>query len=472
MPLPHTFHSDNSQALLRRYVAADPEAAQAIVDRYVNRLLPLIRKQLSASLRPRIDAEDVAQSAFRSFFLKARDDRFTLASPGDLWRLLATLSLNKLRRQVERHTAGKRAVAREVVSDRPLPQHDALPHEAQSLLEEVQFALNEMPVAAHDVLKQFLAGQSLEQLAATSHKSPRTLRRWVQALRDHLEQRLRPERIDFDRQNMTLSWKDYVLKQHVGSGGFGKVYRAIETRRNRTVAIKSLHKRHQKNLAAVRQFVRESQLMAKVCHPGIVGVHGLGQYPGGGYFLVMDWVDGENLQQRITRQPLPLTEAIQIARSVAQAIAAAHANQVIHGDLKPSNLLVSRQNAVYVADFGLASLRSQVADANMIRGGTLAYLAPEQLTRSPVDFPVDVYGLGALLYAMLTGRPPRSGRESAILDELEQGIAPRPPSSLGLSLPASLEAFVMKCLAADPNQRCISAEQFGQRLAAIGRTVA
>lgn len=207
--------------------------------------------------------------------------------------------------------------------------------------------------------------------------------------------------------------------------------------------------------------------MAKVCHPSIVGVHGLGQYPGGGYFLVMDWVDGENLQQKVDRAPLPVAEAVRIVNNVAGAISAAHHGNVLHGDLKPANILISRQNAVYVADFGLASLRSQTLNTNTIRGGTLAYLAPEQLTNTPLDFSVDVYGLGGLLYSILTGRPPRTGSPDTILSDLERGIPPVPPSRWGISLPSQLEALVMNCLASDPAARLPTVEQFRPELKAF-----
>lgn len=458
---------ENSQQLLQRFVAADPDAAAEIVDRYLTRLLPLIRRRLSKSLRTRIDPEDVAQSTFRTFFLKAQDDHFTLEKPGDLWRLLAAISLKTLGRQVERHTASKRSVAREVTTDHPLSQHDPRPGEVEALLEEIEVALQAMPPDAREVISQILAGKTVEEIAETSDKSARTLRRWLQIFRETLKRRLHPQDERAIQDNAILLWQDYMLKQHVGSGGFGKVYRAVELQRNRTVAIKSLHKRHQRDQWAVRQFVREAQIMAKVCHPSIVGVHGLGQYPGGGYFLVMDWVDGENLQQKVNRAPLPVAEAVRIVNNVVGAISAAHHGNVLHGDLKPANILISRQNAVYVADFGLASLRSQTLNTNTIRGGTLAYLAPEQLTNTPLDFSVDVYGLGGLLYSILTGRPPRTGSPDTILGDLERGIPPVPPSCWGISLPSQLEALVMNCLASDPAARLPTVEQFRLELKAF-----
>ncbi|RCS54256.1 hypothetical protein DTL42_03675 [Bremerella cremea] len=467
MPAPNFHTPEDSRELLRRYMASDPNAAQAIVDRYLARLLPLIGKHLSPTLQQRFDPQDVAQSAFGSFFVQARDKRFLLQHSGDLWRLLAAISLNKLRRQAKRHSAGKRAVSREVATDLANIQQAPLPAEAVGLLEEVQLALAEMPADAQPLLGQFLAGQSLDELSPEHQKSPRTLRRWLQTFRDNLKRRLVQELPPFGDRIATLSWQDYILKQHIGSGGFGKVYRAIEKRRHRTVAVKSLHKRHQTNPFALGQLIRESQLMAKVCHPGIVGLHGLGQYPGGGYFLVMDWVDGENLQQRIDRAALPVSSAIRIVRHVAVAIAAAHRSNVIHGDLKPSNILLSRQNTVYVVDFGLASLHSQIVDTPPVRGGTLAYLAPEQLTSSAADFTVDVYGLGGLLYALLTGKPPRCGEPIAILSALEQGDLPLAPASLGMTLPTSLETFLMRCLATNPSERPSSAQQFLHELARI-----
>lgn len=445
----------SSRDLLAGWIAGSPGAADRIVSRYAARLLPLIRQQISQKLRSRIDAEDITQSAMGSFFLRAADDQFVLERSGDLWRLLAAISLNKLRRKVAWHLAAKRSVEREELP--LLSSPDAAPsHEdALAVLEIADEIFQELPDEAKTVLKLTLAGNTPEEIAIEMGKSPRTVRRWLQTLRETLERELSPPTFPQADSRATLSWEDYVLKQHVGSGGFGKVYRAIEKRRNRTVAIKALHKRHQKDPSAVEHFIQESILLGKIHHPCVVGIHGLGQYPGGGYFLALDWVEGEDLQQIIDRQSLSSSEAIRVIRQVAFGIQAAHEANIIHGDLKPGNILLSRSGTVQVSDFGFAALRSDRPAIHKIRGGTIAYLAPEQLRNASIDNTIDIYGLGGLLYALLTGKPPRSGSPDQILRQLENNSPSVHPSSVrpDLNIVPEFDELIMRCLDPNPARR-------------------
>lgn len=254
-----------------------------------------------------------------------------------------------------------------------------------------------------------------------------------------------------------LPWSDYVLQEHIGSGGFGKVYRAIQKSLDRFVAVKALHKSRQRDPQAVDQFVQEARLLARLDHRGIVGVHGLGRYPGGGYFLVLDWINGKNLQRGLDLGMASVDEAVQITSSVAAAIQHAHQRGVIHGDLKPSNVLVGESGQVHVTDFGLGRLMPGPAKSGRlpnVGGGTLAYMAPEAARGNESGAAVDVYGLGALLYALLTGQPPRQGsNEVAIWSELESGRAPIRPSVIRSEIPCHLDEIVMQCLDAHPEAR-------------------
>ncbi|MBA2114707.1 protein kinase domain-containing protein [Bremerella alba] len=445
----------NSRELLAELIAGRPEAADRIFTRYAARLLPLIRKQISLKLQGRIDAEDITQSAMGSFFHRASNDQFVLERSGDLWRLLAAISLNKLRRRVAWHSAAKRSIKREEptlpASNEAIPSHE----DAIAALEIAEGIFRELSADEQTVLRLTLSGDTPEEIAREMSKSPRTVRRWLQAVRDAFEHQVDMRHLPKAEARATLSWEDYLLKQHVGSGGFGKVYRAIEKRRNRTVAIKALHKRHQKDPFAVEYFIQESTLLAKIHHPCVVGVHGLGQYPGGGYFLVLDWVEGEDLQKLIDRQPLNVAEALRVIRQVAVGIEAVHEANIVHGDLKPGNVLVSRCGAVHVTDFGFAALRSDPPSKRLPRGGTVAYLAPEQLQDSAIDNTLDIYGLGGLLYALLTGQPPRVGSPSEILNQLENKQPPLRPSVAKpeLSISPELEALILRCLDPDPARR-------------------
>lgn len=445
----------NSRELLADWVAGRPDAADRIFSRYASRLLPLIRKQLSQKMQTRIDAEDVAQSAMGSFFVRASNYQFVLERSGDLWRLLAAISLNKLRRSIAWHSAAKRSQSCEekTVAESPdsAPSHE----DAIAVLEIAQNIFQALSADEQAVLRLTISGDTPEQIATAMGRSPRTIRRWQQSLRAMLEEKLSLTKPPIKDSRATLSWEDYLLKQHIGSGGFGKVYRAVEKRRSRTVAIKALHKHHQSDPFAVEQFIQESNLLARIHHPCVVGVHGLGQYPGGGYFLVLDWVDGEDLQQVIDRQPIVADEAMRIVRQVALGIHAAHEANIVHGDLKPANILISRKRTVQITDFGLAALRSDRPWKIGMRGGTAAYLAPELLNGTTIDGTIDVYGLGGLLYAMLTGLPPRRGSTTEVLRQVEMHSQPTPPSVVrpDLNITPAVEELVMRCLAPDPAHR-------------------
>ncbi|MFN3149440.1 protein kinase domain-containing protein [Bremerella sp.] len=446
----------NSRELLADWIDGQPGAADLIVSRYAARLLPLIRKHISQKLQGRIDPEDITQSAMGSFFLRAANDQFVLERSGDLWKLLAAISLNKLRRKVAWHSAAKRSIRREEPMPTQSPEGTPSCEDATAVMEIADALFRELPVDAQTVLRLSLSGDTPEEIASAMGKSPRTVRRWLQTLRETLEQVLSPRaRLPKKDVRATLRWEDYVLQQHVGAGGFGKVYRAAEKRRNRTVAIKALHKRHQTDSFAVEHFIRESTLLAKIHHPCVVGVHGLGQYPGGGYFLVLDWVDGEDLQRTIDRQPLPVDEALRIIRQVALGIQAAHDANVIHGDLKPGNILVSRSGTVQVTDFGFAALRSDPPIAHRGRGGTAAYLAPELIQGTSMDHTIDIYGLGGLLYGLLTGQPPRVGSPAEILSQLENHLTPLRPSIVrpDLNITHETDELILRCLAPDPALR-------------------
>lgn len=455
-----------SRELLGRLKTGDHDAAECIVNRYTKRLIPLVRSQLAQKLQARIDAEDVVQSALGSFFIRACRGQFTLENPGDLWRLLATVSLNKLRRQTEKGKAAKRSIDREVgqltLAADIVPSHE----DVVAVMELAENAYQSLPRESQEAFRLSLAGASFDEIANTLGKSPRTIRRWLQGAEGYLQNHLySPPKIEPDRR-FTLSWEHYVLKKYVGQGGFGKVYRAIEKRHNRTVAIKSLHKRHQGNPAAIQCFVREAQVLAKVRHPNVVGVHGLGQYPGGGYFLVLDWISGEDLQQKIDRGPMPIGDAITTVRQIANGIQAAHDSGVIHGDLKPANILTSSTGGVIVTDFGLATSLNQPTLIPIPRGGTLAYLAPEQLHAESLDERVDIYGLGAILYAMLTGQPPRQGQSDEIItliknNQLPDQLLVEPDAHLSSS---GLRNLILKCLEADPKHRFRNVSFFLQSL--------
>ncbi len=250
----------------------------------------------------------------------------------------------------------------------------------------------------------------------------------------------------------TLSYSDFVLERLVGRGGMGRVFRATQRSTGKVVAVKALLKSRQRSGPAVEQFIQEAAILSRLDHPNIVRTLGLGQFPGGGYFLAMEYIDGENLQSRLERATFDAGGAISILLEVTKAVAYAHEQGIIHCDLKPANVLMD-QNRVVVSDFGFAQLltnRPPSSQTSCAIGGTAGYIAPEllQSARPKVSPLADIYSLGALLHALITGQPPTMHRSDG--DESRPCIE---------ALPLRIQKFCNKCLKRDPSHRLQSAHQ-------------
>lgn len=253
----------------------------------------------------------------------------------------------------------------------------------------------------------------------------------------------------------------YELLEEVGRGGMGVVYRALQIASNRIVAIKRM--RNTGELAApseINRFLNEAMAQARVDHPNIVPLYDVVREDGES-FIVMRYVEGLTLAKRLANGPLPDLEAAKILSPICRALHYAHGKGVLHRDLKPSNILIDHDGRPLVGDFGLA--KRVDADASLTPTGavlgTPGYMAPEQAaaSRGPVSPKTDVYGLGAILYQMLTGRPPflASTTFDTLLLVLEQD--PVSPRALNPSASADLEMIALKCLHKAPEQRYQSA---------------
>ncbi len=267
-----------------------------------------------------------------------------------------------------------------------------------------------------------------------------------------------------------LSAADFVLGEALGSGGMGTVFRAHQVSLGKPVALKVLRGRACESLDAVRRLLAEGKAAARLRHPRIVGVHGIGRFPDGSPFLVMDLVEGPSLAERLLDGPFAPEEAAEIAADVADALEHAHGRGVVHRDLKPSNVLIDPEGRPLVTDFGLAKRFD--ADAPALTRtdqilGTPHYMAPEQADRrwGPVGPRTDVYGLGALLFALLSGRPPFQGDSSLEVLSRVASTEPAPRlSTLRPDLPESLTALCGACLSKDPSRRPNSAAEVAEAL--------
>jgi len=246
----------------------------------------------------------------------------------------------------------------------------------------------------------------------------------------------------------------------LGCGGMGVVYRAEDVRLGRTVALKFLLPQYSLDAAAKQRFLREARAASALDHPNVCTVHEVGESEQGQLFLAMGCYGGETLRARLAREgPLPVAEALEIARQALLGLGAAHDGGIVHRDLKPANLMCASDGTVKVLDFGLAKVRDlQLTDAER-RPGTVAYMSPEQLRGVAVDARTDLWALGVVLYEMLTGRSPFGGGHdlSTVYSILHE--EPAPVSSLREEVPEALDQLVGRILRKEPQERFASAAE-------------
>lgn len=257
--------------------------------------------------------------------------------------------------------------------------------------------------------------------------------------------------------------RTYLLGEELGRGGMGALYVARHRRLRRDVAVKVLHAAFATHELALARFFREAEALARVRSPHVVQVLDALRVPDGRPALVVELLEGEDLQARLARvQRLPIDETLALAIELCRGLSAAHAVGVVHRDLKPSNVFLdARAGVAKLIDFGVAHLDG---DAALTRTGTVvgtpAYMAPEQVRGSAgVDGRADVYGVGAVLYRCLTGRAPYEGSTpTAVLSQVLER-SPEPPRAITPELPAEVESLVMRAMARDPDTRFSSAEE-------------
>jgi outer membrane protein assembly factor BamB/tRNA A-37 threonylcarbamoyl transferase component Bud32 len=269
---------------------------------------------------------------------------------------------------------------------------------------------------------------------------------------------------------------DYELVEEIARGGMGIVYKARQKSLGRVVALKMILAGQLAGEAEVQRFHTEARTAANLQHPNIVAIHEVGQHQGQHYFS-MDFVEGRSLAEMVQEHPLPPSQAARYVRIIAEAIHYAHQQGTLHRDLKPANVLVDPFDQPRITDFGLAkclgpSARLTASGAVM---GTPAYMPPEQASAKADQLgpPSDVYSLGAVLYELVTGRPPFQA--ATPLETLRQVLEEEPaaPRLLNPSVGRDLETIILKCLAKEPNRRYATAQELADDLQAFleGRSI-
>src|SRR5579859_6999090 len=261
----------------------------------------------------------------------------------------------------------------------------------------------------------------------------------------------------------------FRIVEKLGAGGMGVVYKALDTRLDRPVALKFLPENMVQDSQALERFRREAHAASALNHPGICTIYDIGEQDHRP-FIAMEFIDGETVRQHIHGQPLPLEEIFELGIQVADALDAAHTEGIIHRDIKPSNVFVTKRGQAKILDFGLAKLvakdllsmnpedsSSKATQEPLsivgIISGTPAYMSPEQVRGDDLDARTDIFSLGLLLYEMATGRQAFAGRTGGAIIEAVLTRPPVPARSLNPDIPPRLEEIINKALHKDRDQR-------------------
>ncbi len=331
--------------------------------------------------------------------------------------------------------------------DRACGDDQSLRHELSSLLMHAESGAAGIDDVAHDVVAPVL----------------KALREDFQGLSDLLDQ------ATAQAKDGSSSWEGrrvshFEVKESIGRGGMGEVYRAVDTRLNREVAVKVLLEIFTSDPERLTRFEREAKVLASLNHPNIGHIYGLEEAEGT-KALVLELVEGPTLADRIAKGAIPIEEALTIARQIAEALEAAHESGIIHRDLKPANVKVGDDGTVKVLDFGLAKVfraepeGSEAQEPTLTAAtrpgvvmGTAAYMSPEQAKGEPVDKRSDIWAFGCVLYEMLTGSRAFEGES---VSEIVAGVIKGEPDwdALPVGLSPAILTLLRRCLQKDPKRR-------------------
>ncbi len=255
---------------------------------------------------------------------------------------------------------------------------------------------------------------------------------------------------------MSMDFGDYELLEQIGRGGQGVVFRARQKSLNRIVALKVIGLGHWATEAHLKRFRLEAEAAARLEHPGIVPIHEVGEREGSCYFS-MKFVEGGQLDEIVRRSPMSIRQAAELIAKVARTVHYAHEHGILHRDIKPGNILLDQKGEPHLTDFGLARLveSESTVTRTMEVLGTPSYMAPEQAVgnNAAVSSVIDVYGLGAVLYQLLTGQPPFAGGTTYETIKLLLETEPRQPRLLNPKVDRDLSTICLKCLEKDPKRR-------------------
>ena len=260
----------------------------------------------------------------------------------------------------------------------------------------------------------------------------------------------------------------YQILETLGTGAHSRVVRGFDPLIDRPVAIKLLSPELARGDARSR-FLREARVVGKLSHPFVITLHDMGiEESTSTPYLVMEMVEGQSLEKTLTTGSVPFPTACAWASQVAVGLNVAHRHNIIHGDIKPANILITTESRTKLTDFGMARLAShETSDTSLL--GTPAYWCPEQIMGRPQDAKSDIFSLGVVLYEMLTGISPFAAESLQKVCNHVLSSTPLPASRVNASIPAGLDEVLAACLAKDPKQRFATAEALAESLYPLAR---
>ncbi len=260
----------------------------------------------------------------------------------------------------------------------------------------------------------------------------------------------------------------YEILEVIGIGANSRVARAFDPLIARIVALKLFPAELARGEARNR-FVQEARVVGQISHPAVIALHDMGiDEPSQTPYLVMEYIQGQSLEKLLEKGSIPYPKACAWVAEVATALAVAHRKGVIHGDVKPANILIAEDDRVKLTDFGMARLASRDSKDTPLLGSP-AYWCPEQIVGKPQDARSDIFSLGVVLYELVTGRRPFDADSLQGICSRILSSTPLPASHANPSVPAALNELIASCLAKDSNQRCASAEILAERLYPLAR---
>jgi serine/threonine protein kinase len=359
----------------------------------------------------------------------ASQSRLQIESTLSVWNLLAMFARRKLSRSLERVSAAKRGAGwdRNALDQIELLEFQQATPESQDVTDLVNELNSMLAPDQVELLELLLSGNTQREIAEELSVDERTVRRRVTTIRNLLSPHLFENQTTNDGDAILqppsfslprIGYGQFVLGKMIGSGGFGKVYQARMQATDTAVAVKFMHRHLWTDVRAKNSFLHEIDQASRIDHPGIIKYLGWGESPHGGPYILSELIEGSPLSLCRTMGDMRL---VQVLRQVCEAIGVAHSTGIIHGDLTPNNILITRDGRAIITDFGLSTCLQPIAQSqgfdSAVRsvGGTLGYAAPEQVSPAfgSIGPWTDIYAIGAIAYFCLTGFAPHAKADVA-----------------------------------------------------------